>query len=258
MKLRNPEYFRLRELYSLLLAPLPFMVRIDGRKFSKILSDFQKPFDERFARAMVESAIELMKEFNPALCYIFSDEANFYFQHEVFSQRVEKINSVIASTFSSNLSLRLGRAVSFDSRIIHVPGDSLADYLSGRQRECWRNHLNAYAFYKMLEETGDRRKAQKILSGMKSAALHDFLFERGINPARTPAWQRRGILIHWIQEERRKTYRGKEVTYTRRLLKQNWEPPLFWTDEGKNYLSAVAGEVSCRDNPGIQNEVKEW
>lgn len=76
---------------------------------------------------------------------------------------------------------------------------------------------------------------------MKSAALHDFLFERGVNPARTPAWQRRGILIHWVQEERRKTYQGKEVTFIRRVLKQNWEPPLFWTEEGKDYLSAVAG-----------------
>jgi tRNA(His) 5'-end guanylyltransferase len=217
------------------------MVRIDGRNFSKIFSDFEKPYDERFARAMVESAVAVMKEFNAMLCYIFSDEANFYFKHEIFGRRVEKINSVIASIFSSNLSLRLDRHVSFDSRIIHVTDDFLVDYLSARQRECWRNHLNAYAFYRMLEETGDRKEAQRRLKGMRSAALHDFLFEKGINPARTPAWQRRGILIHWVQEERRKIYQGKEVTFTRRVLKQNWEPPLFWTEEGKDYLSAVAG-----------------
>lgn len=97
-----------------------------------------------------------MKEFNATLCYILSDEANFYFEHEIFARRVEKINSVITSAFSSNLSLKLNRPVSFDSRIIHVTEDFLLDYLSARQKECWRNHLNAYAFYKMLEETGEK------------------------------------------------------------------------------------------------------
>ena len=229
------------ELYSLLLAPQPFMVRVDGRNFSRVLSDFEKPYDERFARAMVQSAIAVMREFNAVLCYIFSDEASFYFKHGIFGGRVEKIDSVIASTFSSNLSLRLGRPVSFDSRIIHITDELLVEYLSARQKECWRNHLNAYAFYKMLEETGNRREAQRKLRGMRSAALHDFLFERGINPARTPAWQRRGILVHWAQEERRKVYQGREIFFTRRVLRQNWEPPLFWTEEGKDYLSAVAG-----------------
>ncbi len=250
------------ELYSFLLAPLPFMVRVDGRNFSRTLSDFERPYDERFARAMAESAVAVVREFNATLCYIFSDEANFYFQHEIFSQRVEKINSVIASLFSSNLSLRLGRPVSFDSRIIHVPENSVIDYLSGRQRECWRNHLNAYAFYRMLEEVGDRREAQRRLKGVKSAALHDFLFERGINPARTPAWQRRGILIHWVLERRRKIHEGREVTFTRRVLKQNWEPPLFWTEEGKNYLTAVIGEqegLGCDCQiVATQNEVEKW
>jgi len=219
------------------------MVRVDGRNFSKILSDFEKPYDEKFARIMVNSAVAIMKEFNATLCYIFSDEANFYFQHEIFSRRVEKINSVIASMFSSSFSLAIGKPVSFDSRIIHVPENLLVEYLSGRQKECWRNHLNAYAFYKMLEKVKNRNEAQRRLTGMKSALLHDFLFERGINPARTPAWQRRGILIHWVQEERRKIHQGKEVVFTRRVLKQNWEPPLFWTEEGKNYLSTVTGVV---------------
>jgi len=38
-----------RELYTMLLAPELFLLRIDGRNFSNVLRDFEKPYDLRFA-----------------------------------------------------------------------------------------------------------------------------------------------------------------------------------------------------------------
>lgn len=45
--------------------------------------NFQKPYDEAFATAMVNSAEHLMKEsgLNPRFVYTFSDEINMWILH---------------------------------------------------------------------------------------------------------------------------------------------------------------------------------
>lgn len=227
-----------RELYSGLRAPPVFLVRIDGRNFSRALQDFEKPYDLRFAKAMVETCKDILREFNPAFAFTFSDEVTFMMR-DLFSCRVEKIDSIIASEFSSRLSLRLGFPVSFDCRIIFADPSEIADYLAWRQDEAWRNHLNSYAFYTLLRELGDRRKVQRMLEGKKSAEIHDMLYERGINLAKTPAWQRRGVIVHWKEVELEREYEGRIVRFKRRRIVENWEPPLFGTEEGKEYLENI-------------------
>ncbi len=227
-----------RELYSELRAPPVFLVRVDGRNFSRVLQDFKKPYDLRFARAMVETCKDILREFNPAFAFTFSDEATFMMK-DIFSCRVEKIDSIIASEFASRLSLRLNFPVSFDCRIIFADPSEVSDYLAWRQDEAWRNHLNSYAFYTLLEEIGDRREVQKMLKGKKSAEIHDMLHERGINLTKTPAWQRRGIMIHWKEMEFEKDFGGRTVRFKRRKVIENWEPPLFGTDKGKEYLENI-------------------
>ena len=188
-KSRKKIDWKKRELYSRLLSPEAFILRIDGRNFSNILKEFEKPYDLRFTKAMVETCKEVMREFNPLFAYIFSDEVNFLFK-EIFGCRVEKIDSIIASEFSSRLSLKLGFPVSFDSRIIYIniEIDEILDYLKFRQDECWRNHLNSYAFYTLLKEIRNRRKTQEFLKGKKSREIHEMLFGRGINISKTPTW----------------------------------------------------------------------
>ncbi|WP_457549291.1 tRNA(His) guanylyltransferase Thg1 family protein [Archaeoglobus sp.] len=227
-----------RELYVRLLSPSVFILRIDGRNFTNVLKDFEKPFDIRFAKAMVETCKEIMREFNPAFAYTFSDEVSFLFR-ELFGCRVEKINSIIASEFSSRLSLKLGIPVSFDSRIIYASFDEISDYLKFRQDECWRNHINSYAFYTLLKEIGDRRKTQEFLNGKKSSEIHDLLFERGINISKTPAWQRRGIMLYWEVVELEKEFEGRKVRFKRRVIIENWDLPLFDSEEGKKLIEKV-------------------
>lgn len=228
-----------REVFSGLLAPFPILIRLDGRNFSNLLAEFEKPYDLRFAKVIVDSGKELMKEFNALFAFTFSDEITFFFQTEFFGGRVEKINSIISSEFSSRVSLRLGMPVSFDSRIIATSGDDVWEYLAWRQEEAWRNHLNSYAFYTLLREIGDRTKVQKYLNGKKSNELHDILFQRGINPAKNPAWQKRGIFLYWKEMEFEKEFNGRIVRFKRRRIVENWEPPLFSTEEGRNYLAEI-------------------
>jgi tRNA(His) 5'-end guanylyltransferase len=115
--------------------------------------------------------------------------------------------------------------------------------LKYRQDECWRNHINSYAFYTLLKEIGDRRKTQEFLKGKKSHEIHDILFERGINLSKTPAWQRRGIFLHWTTVEIEKEYEGRIVRFKRRKIVENWEPPIFDSEEGKKLLEKILLEV---------------
>jgi tRNA(His) 5'-end guanylyltransferase len=130
-------------------------------------------------------------------------------------------------------------SVSFDSRIIHVNLDEVWDYLDFRQKECWRNHLNSYAFYTLLKEFGDKRRVQEFLKGKKSAEIHDLLFQRGINLAKTPSWQRRGIIVHWKEVELEKEFNGRVVRYKRRKIVENWNPPIFGSEEGKKFVEEI-------------------
>jgi len=236
--MRKEKNWKARELYSGLLSPEIVMVRLDGRNFSRVLKDFEKPYDLRFARIMVECCKEVMREFNAALAYTFSDEVSMLIR-DIFGRRVEKIDSILASEFASRVSLKLGFPVGFDCRIVHVEPDEVWEYLAWRQDEAWRNHLNSYAFYTLLKEVGDRRRVQEILEGKKSPELHEILFKRGINPAKTPAWQRRGILLYWEKVELEKEFMGETVRYRRRRIVENWNPPLFDSEEGRALIHKI-------------------
>jgi len=239
--MRKGRNWKSRELYSRLLAPPTFLIRLDGRNFSRILEGFEKPYDFRFAKAMVETCVEVLREFNACFAFTFSDEVTFLVR-DVFGCRLEKVNSIVASEFSSRLSLKLELPLSFDSRVIYAEPNEIADYLAWRQDEAWRNHLNGYAFYTLLKEMKDRRRVQEFLKGKKSKDLHDILHERGINPSKTPAWQRRGVIVHWKRVELEREFEGRVVRFERRRVVENWNPPLFGNEEGRKYLENILKE----------------
>jgi tRNA(His) 5'-end guanylyltransferase len=63
------------------------------------------------------------------------------------------------------------------------------------------------------------------LRGMKENEIHGLVFQKGVNLARTPLWERRGIMVH-----RREG-----------LMFQNWELPLFDSQEGEQF---IAGQLA--------------
>jgi len=235
------------EVFSKLQVPpeTSFFVRLNGRRFQAVSEKLktEKPFDKKFAKCLVASAKAIFQEnLNPALVYVASDEVNVLFAYTApFNGRVEKINSILAGTVSSAFSLRALKffkkslTVAFDSRIIIVPSSKNAEYLTLRQLDAWRNHNNAYAYW-LLRKLGHKPKdAAKILKGLKTQELHQLLFQHGVNLAKTPSWQRRGILIHRRPHQRQvKTY-----AVTRWRIVENWNLPLFSSKEGKAYIQQV-------------------
>jgi tRNA(His) guanylyltransferase len=250
---------RKNEIFSGLVTVSPFFVRIDGRSFHGLLQSLQmkKPFDERFRDAMADACKSLLDDsgLNPLFAYTFSDEINLYFRLPPFGGRVEKIDSVAASFASSVLTsnLKPGMPLAMDARIIPSPGSFVIDYLIDRQAEAWRNLMNSYCQHALIGEGKTPRQSAELLLGMKSSEMHEMMFERGVNLAKTPAWQRRGIMV--FRGEYEKTgynpVEEKEVRVTRRRAETEMELPLFSTEEGRKYLSLLAfgPDADCDGNP---------
>ena len=235
------------EVFSKLQIPpeTPFFVRLNGRRFQAVSEKLkaEKPFDKKFAKCLVKSGKAIFQEnLSPALIYVASDEVNVFFAYGApFNRRVEKINSVLAGIVSSAFSLNALKlfnkplTVAFDSRIIILPQEKSVEYLTWRQLDAWRNHNNAYAYW-LLRKLGHKPKeAAKKLKGLKTEELHQLLFQHGVNLAKTPAWQRRGILIH------RHPYRKQLENHTviRWRVVENWDLPVFSSPEGKAFIQQV-------------------
>jgi tRNA(His) guanylyltransferase len=236
-----------RELYSDLRAVPPVFLRLDGRSFHRLSRqrEFVRPFDERFSNAMARVSESLIAEsgLQAAFAYTFSDEISLYIPLLPFGGRVEKMDSVFAAYASSALTILLSlvEPVAFDARIIAVGGEATYAYLVQRQQEAWRNHMNAYCQHALITEGMSSSEAAEALRDLASEKLHEMMFAREINLAKTPSWQRRGVLVLKTEEERKgyNPLSGEVVTTARTRLVQDRDLPLFSSPEGKAYLHSL-------------------
>ncbi|OPY37112.1 MAG: tRNAHis guanylyltransferase [Methanoregula sp. PtaU1.Bin051] len=238
-----------RELFAAITTVPPVIVRLDGRafhRFAKVLN-LKKPFDNRFSDAMADVCRDLVAKsgLSPAFAYTFSDEISLYLEKLPFSGRVEKIDSVAASFAASALTLALKseEPVAFDARVIPVTPDYAVEYLVSRQDEAWRNHINAYCQQALVADGMKMRQAAAKLKGMPSKALHDLMHKRGVNLAKTPAWQRRGILVY--RKEKIVTgynpVKNEKVTARRSAVVIDRDLPLFTSHKGREFLKKMVG-----------------
>ncbi|MFA6362315.1 tRNA(His) guanylyltransferase Thg1 family protein [Methanoregula sp.] len=238
-----------REIFSNLATISPVFVRLDGRAFHGLTRKFGfvKPFDDRFNNAMVEVCRLLVGEsgLTPVFAYTFSDEISLYLTELPFSGRVEKIDSVAASYAASALTLALDAKapLAFDARIVQATPESAIEYITGRQDEAWRDHLNAYCQQALISEGMDGTDAARKLKGMPAQELHEMMHKRGVNLAKTPAWQRRGVLVckKEIEKEGYNPITKEHVTVTRSMVVTDRDLPLFTTPEGQAFLKKLIG-----------------
>jgi tRNA(His) 5'-end guanylyltransferase len=240
-----------REIFANITTIPPVFVRLDGRSFLH-LADFlglEKPFDEFFHNAMVTASTSLVADsgLNPDFAFTFSDEISLYFTKLPFSGRVEKIDSVAASYAASSFTLALGGTtlVAFDARVIPATPAFAIEYLTNRQAEAWRNHINAYCQQALIEEGMDAREAAEKLKGLQAKDLHEMMHIRGLNLATTPAWQRRGTLIYKkiTEKEGFNPITKETVIAERSAVVAESDLPLFTSPEGKAFLGKVLGGV---------------
>ena len=238
-----------REIFGNLAIVPPIFVRLDGRSFHRLAKrlGLSRPFDEGFSRAMGRVCERLLLEsgLSPLFAFTFSDEISLYFPDLPFRGRVEKIDSVLASFAASSLTIALSAAhpVAFDARVIVASRAFAPEYLCGRQQEAWRNHLNAYCQEALTREGMRPGEVARRLSGMRSEELHEFMFSHGVNLAKTPAWQRRGVLVYRREEERSgyDPCAGEPVETVRRVVTVERELPIFTSPEGRAFLEGILG-----------------
>jgi tRNA(His) 5'-end guanylyltransferase len=237
------------EIFSKTCIPpeTPFFLRLDGWKFKKLSEKVktEKPFDREFAKCLVSSGKTLFREgFNPAFIYVASDEINILFLDAApFRRRIEKVDSVPASLISSAFTLCLKKsfkrgklAVAFDSRIVVASsGEKIVEYLAWRQMNAWRNHNNAYAYWVLRKMGCAPSEISKKLKGLKTEELHQLMFEHGINLAKTPQWQRRGILLY-KQPFMRKI---DDQVVKRWRISEKWDLPLFTSRDGIKLIKGI-------------------
>lgn len=234
-----------------------FFLRLDGWKFKKLSESIkaEKPFDKKLAECLVSSGKTIYERgFNPALIYAASDELNILFVDAApFKGRVEKIDTIVASLVSSAFTLNLqkfygygkGEAVAFDCRIVAVSSlNKVLEYLVWRQLNTWRNHNNAYAYWILRKLGLKSSEISKKLIGLKTEEIHELAFKHGVNLAKTPEWQRRGILIYkepFIKKA------GNQVA-KRWRIKEDWNPPPFQSDDGAKLIKRILEQTREREN----------
>jgi tRNA(His) 5'-end guanylyltransferase len=225
LPLLSNEKFRLREVYSKLIVEAPIFVRVDGDGFHKLASKcgFRMPFDDGFHDAMVEAALNVIKNsgFHISLAYIYSDEISYLILKDVHlphSGRIEKIVSLLSAFTTSSFQRIISKArsydetVAFDARIVKVYElDDIIEYLKWRASDCFRNFINAYA---------QSIIGKKQCIGLKASQIINLLSERGVNINEVPRWQKYGTTI-FKQTVLKKTVdkkTGESITVKRRRL----------------------------------------
>ena len=238
-----------REIFSRLTTTVPFIIRLDGRAFHTCSAEYKKPFDADFSELFVKTAKAIFTDsgLSPDFIYTFSDEISLYITKPVFDLRVEKLVSVAAAFASSAFTIAADAKtpLSFDARIIPLSEQQLPEYLAWRQAEAWRNHINGYC-QKLLTDTGlSSSAAQKKLNGLNAEHLHELAFSHGINLAKTPCWQRRGIAVYHGTTEKTgfNPLTGKKVTVSRNIAEVDKDLPLFKTPEGREWVYAKAASI---------------
>lgn len=192
----NLDQFVLPEVY--------IVARLDGRGFTRLTKELlplERPFDETFRDAMIETVSHLMNcGFKVTYGYCQSDEISILFDKNEngFGRKTRKLLSVLSGEASAKFTSKMGVMGIFDCRIIPLPTEQpVVDYFRWRAEDASRNALNAWCYWTMRKNGASVAEATKNLEGKSIADKNEFLFENGINYNDLPAWQKRGIGIRY-------------------------------------------------------------
>lgn len=228
-----------------ILPDMYIAARLDGRSFTNLtkkICDFEAPFDIKFRDLMVDTVKALMEcGFRIAYGYTESDEISLLFHpnDNTFGRKVRKINTTLAGEASAAFSLALGRAATFDCRVVPLPNkERAADYFMWRQEDSHRNSLNAHCYWALRKEGQSQNAAAMELEGKSIAYKNELLFRKGINYNDLPSWQKRGIGVYYqdVSKEGYNPLKDEKVMAQRKELIADYEIPF-----GEEYRDFVLG-----------------
>lgn len=178
------------------------ILRLDGKGFSKLTKNLNKPFDDEFSEFMNATAVYLCENIQGAkFAYTQSDEITVVLtdfdkldSQAWFDYNVQKMTSIAASLATAKFNqLRLfvnpqNTLAHFDARVFQVPNiDEMANVIIWRQQDCTRNSVSMAA---------SANFSHKLLEGKSSEEKQEMLFqEKGINWNAYKTKYKRGLII---------------------------------------------------------------
>lgn len=233
---------RYEDVFRQYLPPNQFyIIRCDGRSFSKLTKQMERPFDKKFVESMQETAGTLFKEVQGAVfSFVQSDEINVVFtdtqsfeSEQWFGGNIQKIVSISASicTGAFNQSIwekrfREFTLAQFDSRVFCVPLATEAfNYLLNRQNDCTRNSIQM-----MARSVASHNECK----GLKTDQLQELIYKKsGKNWNNLETHLKRGTCIY------------KDPEYPNGVTIDT-EPPIF--SEDWNWLEKIFTFSTTKDN----------
>jgi tRNA(His) 5'-end guanylyltransferase len=210
---RMKYYENLSQTITKIDPTYPFIVRLDGRCFSKFTKKLKKinnqPYSTDFKEAMVKTCHDLLQEFRPSTIYTHSDEITMIFDRAIsdngfihahlFGGRVFKILSLISSFASvrfnnnintTNVQSDFSKKVSivhnptFDARIIVFPEDhEIVNHMIWRSKyDCYRNFVSMYAMQYMSKKQLNNISTPDRIESLKSFGvfLDDYKIDQSL------------------------------------------------------------------------------
>eukprot|EP01121_Diplochlamys_sp_Union-15-3_P018165 TRINITY_DN6568_c0_g1_i1.p1 TRINITY_DN6568_c0_g1~~TRINITY_DN6568_c0_g1_i1.p1 ORF type:complete len:288 (+),score=43.22 TRINITY_DN6568_c0_g1_i1:57-920(+) len=196
---------------------LPFIVRLDGHRFSKFTQGFAKPFDPRICQAMILTTADLVSEFNASTGYTQSDEITLVFPvvlnedtekldrppSIIFNGRIQKLVSLVSAYCSVRFAFHLSthkydeikekklldkiHKAFFDARVFQLQGTlDISENLIWRMSDCKRNSKN---------NLGHCHFAQKELHGLSPKQVLEKLATKGISWEKMPPEYKWGVFV---------------------------------------------------------------
>ena len=148
------------DCYRIKLTPKScIIIRLDGKAFHSLTKDMTRPFDEKLATCMKNTALYLCENISGAkFGYVYSDEISILITdydelttQAWFDNNLQKIVSISASmaTHAFNRQLEFyfpnKEGALFDTRAFILPKEEVVNYFIWRQQDCTRNSIQMAA-----------------------------------------------------------------------------------------------------------------
>jgi len=216
----------------------PYIIRLDGHKFSSFTRPFNKPFDIRIHNAMRQTLIDLLEQFKPSTGFTCSDEITLVFpllpnektgqlsSHADFDAKVQKITTLAAgyasvcfykALKSENFTAAADQALvdhiertrpHFDSRVFNVPSNTevVNNLLWRASWDFRRNSISTLA---------QAHFSSKQLHGQNTLKQQEMLKEKGISWDEQPDWFKWGIFAKKEKFIKESEVKGEKVNSVR-------------------------------------------
>ncbi len=181
------------------------VVRCGVRDWSKLYEHaalgFERPFDVRFAKALVKTLSHLVGS-DADMVYGYAEHGEFSLllggSEDPGNGTGRGMLSRVASNAAGKLSLLLGDLALFDVRYYQFPSPELARiYFQWRQRSQAQLSLDRYVWHALATGSGDEAHAQTIVETLANEDKQELLDQHQIVFDELPIWQRRGTGVYW-------------------------------------------------------------